>query len=198
MQTATCASGPAPGRPAVHGWFSALARLSLWGALLAMFPGCLIDDPPAYTQPKRTPPRLAYHKADPLLDQLITIKSTDPLEFTIPVASEDAGEELTAQLILDGDLINYVSVPPSTLDDTSRVIRAPAPPPYIVKAGPGCHRFTLRVAHSSTLPNGFAPPIDTSDVAEAYWWANIDLDLAETKMLMNCPEPSRVQGRVSQ
>ena len=194
MQTATRESGPAPREPVVHGWFSALARLSLLGALLAMFPGCLIDDPPAYTQPKRTPPRLAYHKAAPLLDQLITMKKTDSLEFTIPVASEDAGEELRAQLILDGDLINYVSVPPSTLDDTSRVIRAPAGPSDFRHADPGCHRFTLRVAHASTLPSR-SPPIDTSDVAEAYWWANFDLDEAEGNMLKNCPGPSRVESK---
>lgn len=195
MQTATHKSWLEPSRARACLFFG-VARLSLLLTLPAMVSGCLIDDPPAYTQPKRTPPRLAYNKADPLLDQIITVTSSDSIDFTIPVASEDAGEELRAKLILDGKIIvDNASLPPSTLDDSGRVIRTTASPAFLMFAaalGPGCHLFTLRVAHASSLPLGDVPPTDTEDLAEAYWWANVNVGEADAGMLKDCPEPSRV------
>jgi len=191
MPTATPKSGlePAPSRATSR--FPALARLSLLLPLLAMVPGCLVDDPPAYTQPKRTPPRLDYHNAQPPLDQILTIEDDDPLEFSIPVASEDAGEELTAQLFLDStSFLNYVSIAPSTLDDTTRVITVPARL-HLQKSEAGCHRFTLRVAHRRSLPTGIEPPLDITDVAEAYWWANVFNDPTQADSLIGCPQSSQ-------
>src|SRR5215216_170880 len=85
---------------------SSLARVSLMAVVLALLPGCLVDDPPAYAPPKRTPPRLDYHLARPSLDLLIVAKKPDELTFRIPVASEDAGEGLVAQFFYDETFLN--------------------------------------------------------------------------------------------
>lgn len=157
-----------------------------------MLNGCLVDDPPPYTQPKRTPPRLDYHRASPLLDQVIVATANDVLVFSIPVASEDAGEGLTAQLFLDSGLANYQNLPASTLEDRSRAAR------FSITVSPaltaGCHLFKVRVGHSSTLPNGDGQSQDPTDLAEAYWWANLNLPSDQAGMLINCPS----QGLVSQ
>src|SRR5688572_20296073 len=76
------------------GAFSALARLSLIGLAASMSSGCLIEDPPPYTQPKQTPPRLDLVAAVPPPDQVIVRKTGDLIEFRVPVVSEDAGDRL--------------------------------------------------------------------------------------------------------
>jgi hypothetical protein len=171
---------------------SRLARLSLLGLAVPMLSACLVDDPPPYIQPKRTPPRLDYHQASPLLDQVIVAVTGDLLVFTIPVASEDAGEGLTVQFFLDSSLADYQTFPPSTLEDRSRVARFSIMVGTGLKAG--CHLFKLRVGHASTLPNGNGPSLDPTDLAEAYWWANLNLPSDQAGMLTNCPS----QGPVSE
>jgi hypothetical protein len=156
-------------------------------ALLSMLPSCLIDDPPPYTPPDRTPPRLDYHKASPALDQLVTAAADDLLTFEIPVASEDAGEPLTAQFFVDNQFLEYLPIPASTQDDTSRKASFSF---TVLDALVGCHRFKIRVAHTFNLRGGNVPPADTNDVAEAYWWANIGLPPGEQGMLATCPTGS--------
>lgn len=155
-----------------------LARLSLGAALVAMLPGCLVDDPPAYTQPKRTPPRLENHRAEPLADRVIVARMPDVIEFRVPVASEDAGEGLRTQLWLDDDIIDYGTLPASTLDDTSREVLFNFS--VVRSTVSGCHRFKIRVGHLSTLPQGSGPIQDPGDIAEAYWWANLNLPSSES------------------
>ena len=89
-------------------------------------PAASIDDPAPYTESKQSPPRLDYRDAEPLLDQIIVAQSGETLHFKIPVASEDAGDELSAQLFLDysggiaAPITPGASDRPSTLDDTTR------------------------------------------------------------------------------
>lgn len=168
------------------GLLSALARLSLVSCTLTMLPGCLVDDPPPYAQPKRTAPRLDYHRAEPLLDQLIVASPPDLLRFKIPVVSEDAGEGLTAQFFFDATLVNYQSLQASTLDDNERAAEFAFS--VLRSISSGCHRFKIRVAHSSNLPSGDGPALDPSDLAEVYWWSNLNLPADQSGgMLKDCP-----------
>jgi len=169
------------------GLFLGLARLSLMGVTASMSSGCLIKDPPPYTQPKQTPPRLDLVAALPSPDQLIVRNTGDTIAFNVPVVSEDAGDRLEAWLQLDvgtpdEDLITTANVPPSTLDDTSRAFTLS----YTVEENlaSGCHRFTLRVSHELNFTSG-TNVLDPKDVAEVYWWANIDPENSTT--LVNCP-----------
>lgn len=155
-----------------------------------MLPGCLIDDPPPYAAPKQTPPRLSYSDALPLLSEVIVARTGDTLTFRVPTSSEDAGEGLNAFLIRDyqGGDVNSVAgafLEPSSLEDTQRPALEFSW--HVIGVPPGCHRLTLRVAHVSTLPNAYAPVTNQADLAEAYWWMNLDVDPALGNALVNCP-----------
>ncbi len=164
----------------------ALARLSLSLASLPMLSGCLVDDPPAYTQPKRTAPRLDYYRAKPLLDRIIVASEKESITFEIPVTSEDAGEGLTAQFYVDSSLNNNRNLPASTLDEAPRLVRFTYSVP--LRGPPGCHVFKIRVAHSSNVTLGDAPVLDPNDVAEVYWWANLALPEGQSRgILEDCP-----------
>jgi hypothetical protein len=168
--------------------FMALARLSLVAAT-AMLSGCLIDDPPPYPEPKQTPPRLDYATAIPALNQIIIAKRGDPLSFKVFASSEDAGDGLNAFLLLDYngsaiDLLGDDFLLPSTLDDTSRFFEIP----WEVRSNiPGCHRITLRVAHTRNLPDSHTPVVNAADLAEAYWWLQVDPDPSDAGNLVDCP-----------
>jgi hypothetical protein len=171
-------------KPVHNGWCSGLARLSLAVASLALLPSCLVDDPPAYSPPKRTPPRLDYHFASPSLDRLIVAKEPDTLLFRIPVASEDAGEGLVAHFFYDDTFLNYQSLPASTLEDRERYAKFAYP---VLKENLGCHRFKMRISHASNLPSGTEPALDPQDVAEVYWWVNLNVAPEDAGTLNDCP-----------
>ena len=173
--------------------FWALARLSLVAVLLSMLSGCLVDDPPPYVAPQQTAPRFDYAEASPGLDQLLVASFPDQITFEMPFTSEDAGEQVYAVLLLDydgveGETLDFGFSPPSTLADTSRRVLSLT---WKVQERivPGCHRFTLRVTHvgnTGTSTNVF----DKKDLAEAYWWANINVTAENANLLMNCPQAS--------
>jgi hypothetical protein len=176
------------------GWFRALARLSLVTAAASMLSGCLVDDPPPYVPPAKTPPRLDYSRAEPGLDQLLILNSGDLVTFKMPVTSEDAGDPLYATVLLDyvadsamfGPTVSS-PMPASTLEDKKRVFSLPLSIWNKIEAG--CHRFTLRVTHQSNLvldKPGFQV-IDKADLAEAFWFANINVAAEDAGKLVDCP-----------
>jgi len=181
-------------RPGALGFgsFVGLARLSLLLGWLSM--SCLVEDPPPYTEPKQTPPRLDHAAATPLLDEIILANSNDIIRFSIPVTSEDAGEGLTAVLYLDYATgvdaypIDFSNLPASTLDDTNE--RAFSFSWKVKYLPPGCHRFIVRAGHASTMSDA-ENVVNTADVAEAYWWANIDVAAQDANQLVDCPIASR-------
>lgn len=162
------AAGSTPNR-----WVSALARLSLPLSSVLMVTGCLIDDPPPYAPPKQTPPRLEYHRAFPPLDRIIVARESELLPFSIPVTSEDAGEGLQAQLLVGEISRSFKAIPPATLDDPPREISFDYQVSNDVRVG--CHRIRIRVAHVSNLPDGDGAPLDSNDLAEAYWLALLNV-----------------------
>ena len=181
------------------GRFVGLARLSLGLAALSMLSGCLVDDPPPFITPQKTAPRLDYSKARPGLNQLIIRSSGDFLEFNVPVKSEDAGDPLVGNLLLDytgkgsgGIPLGFAGVSASTLDDPNeRLLKTTWKvfPKTAISAG--CHLLTLRVTHFSNLVEGQSDQlIDDADLAEAYWLANINVTPEAAGTLVDCPTGS--------
>lgn len=161
-----------------------------------MLAACVFEDPPPYTEPKQTPPRLALHRAAPAYDQVIVAQTGDGIAFNIPVTSEDAGDPIQGTLFLDFDGQNARSaaqafqvLPASTLDEGER----PWVYEWKVEAGlSGCHRFTVIFAHQSNLGASATtwPPsnwevLDKGDQAWAVWWTN--LNATEPATLTQCP-----------
>jgi hypothetical protein len=164
-----------------------------------MLSGCLVDDPPPFTPPQKTPPRLDYRKAFPGLDQVFVTSFPDVHTFEMPVTSEDNGEALTGALLLDFDgldgqpLTPGSFLPPSTLADTSRRVLS-LPWRVSNQIEPGCHRITLRVTHVGNTRTTIFDVIDQNDVAEAYWHANINVTPENASSLVKCPGASTAIG----
>lgn len=171
-----------------------MRRAFSWLSLLLAVSGCLVDDPPAYRAALRTAPRISGLRAVPRLDEIITYpsNSTEPVTFSVPIVSEDAGQEIQARLFLDysgsrSDLVTLAELPASTLDEGERdlpVVWYPRP-----GIAPGCHRLTLRVSHTSNW-HGLADLFDPSDLDEAYWFAKIYVDPTNINSLVDCPSAS--------
>jgi hypothetical protein len=176
--------------------FFDLARLSLVLGAQSMLSGCLVEDPPPYTPPTQTPPRINLRLAEPAADRIILVDKGDPITFRIPVTSEDVGDSLTAAMFLDEattPIPNFVEIPGSTLDDVDRRIEIVYP--GLAEVDFGCHRIKIRVSHTKNLKL-LGEPINQADVAEAYWWMNV-IDLAagdDGSILRNCLSGSAVSG----
>lgn len=195
---ATCLSWLGARLGLSSGCFLGLARLSLAVATLSMLSGCLVDDPPPYPTAQQTPPRLDYTKASPGLDQVLVASFPDVVTFEMPVTSEDAGDGLSAVLLVDydgqvGDQVSSGHLPPSTLADTSRRVFSL---PWVVPRtlDPGCHRITLRVTHTGNTGRTYNDVLDTRDLAEAYWFANVNVTPENAGSLLDCPKPSSGSG----
>jgi hypothetical protein len=181
------------------GAFWGLARLSLTAALLSMLSGCLIDDPPPLVAPQQTPPRLDYTKASPGLDQIMNIKQGEVIPFKMPVTSEDAGDDLLAVLLFDYDGLYGLPLtvgsflPASTLADTNPRELGIS---WTVIGGiePGCHRITLRVTHVGNIRTTIFDLVDQSDLAEAYWFANVNVTPQNAGSAVKCPGASLASG----
>jgi hypothetical protein len=55
---------------------------------------------------------------------------------------------------------------------------------------PGCHRITLRVTHVGNIGATNADVLDKADLAEAYWFANINVTPENAGSLVKCPQAS--------
>jgi hypothetical protein len=156
---------------------------------------CLVDDPPAYVAPKQTRPFFDYSHAYPPLSEIIQAKSGDKISFRMPVVSEDAGDRLEAFIVQEGagtpDNLSkqFKPLPPSTLDDTSRVFSIEW---TVLKSMAGCQRFTLIGTHYTNINfEAGGVIIDPADTAEANWWGNVDVDPINANKLADCPSAYR-------
>lgn len=163
--------------------FEGMARLSLV-LLPTTMVGCVIEDPPPYSAPQQTPPRLDLFKADPNIDLTIVRSGAgETVNITVPVFSEDAGEPLIANLLLDydsgwnKDLVASDEVPAGTLDDSAPEREIEIDWTIGDRVSDGCHKLTLLVTHvsnqngDSTIPSPFK---DDRDVAKAVWRLIVD------------------------
>lgn len=174
--------------------FRVLARLSLVLFAAGMTPACVIDDPPPYVPPKKTAPRLDLLQASPPIGQVIVRTASEinpaPLNFTVSVASEDAGEDLTAFLLLDYQGPNELklddaTIRPGTLDEPPRTIELDWTIQSNVK---GCNSLTMVVSHSSNFRiTDIADGIDKSDVSIAPWWLYVMPDPGSNDLPTSCP-----------
>jgi hypothetical protein len=193
LRSATRLSWLAARLSGAAGRFLGLARLSLTVAGISMLSGCLVDDPPPLIAPRKTAPRLDVSNAIPGCDQIIIANSGDVIPFSIPVTSEDAGDPLDANLLLDyagdgstPDFLKPGGLPASTLDDPEeRLLKLN----WKVRDGvpSGCHRFTLRVTHASNVVRDEPElAIDKADLAEAFWFAYINVSPEDAGSLLDC------------
>jgi hypothetical protein len=178
-----------------------MTRLSGWlPSLLALVPlvtGCLVDDPPAYRAPQRTPPRIGGPRVLPRLDEIITYRAdaNQPLVFTIPISSEDVGDQVEGRLYSDyldaqSNIRRVEKIPASTLDEGERILKMDWTPGNDL--APGCHRITLRVTHAANWRSN-AAVYDPADVDEVYWFAKINVDDTRLPTLVDCPDASNVR-----
>jgi len=159
---------------------------------------CIVADPPEYQEPVQTRPVLDTASAVPLSAPVLVVDSSNKngVKFTVPVRSEDAGENLLARFVLDygaasEDTLGFPRIPASTYTDTGRSAKLEGwiPKPTLKD----CHVITLIVAHESTFTNLNIAKLDPlkarEDAAFMNWWVNIDPALDATQTLKNCPVP---------
>lgn len=177
-----------------------LAQQSLVAVLsMTVVSSCIVADPPTYTDPTQTRPALNAYSATPQVFQVLVIQlpTTTAPSFTVPVRSEDNGEGLNANLIVDYGSTNAFRAastrvaPASFNDDTDRFITLTWA--AVNQAAPGCHTVTLIVAHESTFPNDFDtldPLLASKDAALLTWWLNLLPDSTKQQMtttVVGCP-----------
>ena len=169
----------------------ALARLSLCSLMMALVAaGCVVPDPPEYGVARQTPPFLNLGTSG-----VFGLKEYDTGEgatVSVGVRSEDAGEDLLAQLFLNYSVggptinppINFAFVSASTFDDESRQIDIP----FSAPSNAGCYQMTLLVTHyTNVLPT--KQPKDFKDVGIASWWISVvDPDDPQSVLLSACPK----------
>jgi hypothetical protein len=152
---------------------------------------CVLSDPPVHGQATQTPPILYANQADPSPYVVIETGAGAEIRVNVPIRSEDDGEPLQAELILNhsiagGDpyvnrLLGSVPVTAGSLVDDSRSVDiAKDLPPGLTQ---GCHQLTLLVTHASNLV-----PREKSDIATVTWWLNVDDDPLTANQLAECPK----------
>ncbi|HEX7453271.1 MAG TPA: hypothetical protein VF294_13340, partial [Polyangiaceae bacterium] len=127
-----------------------LARLSLLsGFSMLLASSCIVANPPEYVDPLQTRPILDVGQAVPGTSQVLVVHAGDHVGFSVPVRSEDAGEDLRAVFFIDqgpgsaGIFQNSQRIPASTYSDTTRPVTFPWTVPTLTPAG--CHLLTLTV-----------------------------------------------------
>jgi hypothetical protein len=167
--------------------FCRLARRSLGvGLTMLVSSGCIVAEPPTLDAPQKTPPFLFLNEADPSITAIKKVAPDTTVPISVPVRSEDAGDQLFGSLFVDFGSTNELSVdqgllPPSTLDE-KRVISMNW---RLRPTDAGCMQLTLLVTHLANLDEGFRPR-DSADLALATWWFQVgDVPFASDK----CPEP---------
>jgi len=163
---------------------------------------CIVADPPEYKTPGRTRPVLNAFKAVPETTKVLVVYTGKvATSFSVPVRSEDAGEDLRALFYLDyevqpGDMnrgespLNSQKITASTYANTSREATYPwLPTKQSVSAG--CHFVTLIVAHRSSFQSSDENHLDASkaveDAALLTWTVNVDPPSDGVNTLLNCP-----------
>ncbi len=156
--------------------------------------GCLVDPPPDFEEPERTAPIMFLDRAVPALGQpLVLQRNTPGVPFTVPVQSEDLGDELLASVWanfgLEGETrIKLEPFRPGTFDqvreiqftlETNRLPR-------------GCVPITLVLHHNENFDRGTLKPLDFTLATMATWWAVVDADPANVSFA-DCPRPSDTQ-----
>ena len=183
--------------------FSRLAReWLLWLAIMTLVTSCIVADPPQFTDPLQTPPELDVYRTLPPLNQVLVVKTGQMVPLTVPLRSEDAGEDLTAYFYLDygtvgSTQLNVQTISASTYNGPPRevstiwtvTLQKPNTP-----SAPTCHVLSLLVAHQNSfqkVPDATKLDPDKAKVDAAFvqWWVNANPADDMTTTLVNCPSP---------
>jgi len=157
---------------------------------------CVVADPPEYRDPVQSRPVLDVYHADPPALQLIVAEknSPSPIKISVPVRSEDAGEDLQANTYLDFNLpsqqvLNLQTIPASTYDNEGRTVNVDFSVTGATEKG--CHLLSIVVAHRDTFQllqiDRLDPKKADTDAAIINWWVNVDPDPGQERSLINCP-----------
>lgn len=177
----------------------ALAWRSLLGlSTMLVLPSCIVAEPPEFTDAVRTGVFLDSQSAVPRTDNVLVVFKNDMLgvPITVPVRSEDAGEDLYVRFFLDYGVpsvevrLGGYPLPPSSYDDTKRAASLQFVPRS--STSKGCHLLTLIVAHKSSFKltgddSYLDPMTSSSDAAILHWRVNVDPDIDNLNTLINCP-----------
>ena len=157
--------------------------------------GCVLSDPPEHGKANQTPPILFPSSAIPAVFQVLNVSPGQEEEFNIALRSEDAGENLQAELWLDYSIVNpafppqlqkAIPVTAGTFEDTQRAIDFQWDVPAVIAKG--CHQLTLVVTHNSNLEVR-----NPNDIATVTWFVNVsDSDAAPFNALRDCPKNSGI------
>ncbi len=195
-KAATALSGRAPRRRRIAGVLR-LARLSLLGSsIMLLASSCIVADPPEYQSPARTRPALDVYKATPTTSLVLVVNTNDLVKISVPLRSEDAGEQLTGVFLVDynagssGLLQNVQKIAASTYANDQRAVTLDWTVPSLPVHG--CHLLSLIVAHESSfmLNPSYVLNADaaSSDAAIINWWMNVDVDAGTpASTLEHCP-----------
>ncbi|HEY3668570.1 MAG TPA: hypothetical protein VGL19_21370 [Polyangiaceae bacterium] len=158
---------------------------------------CIVADPPEYLDPLQTRPVLDVGQAVPGTSQVLVVHTGEKESFSIPVRSEDAGEDLRAVFFLDqgpgspGVFQNSQTVPASTFNETGRAVTFDWTVP---KLPAGCNLLTLTVAHGHSFDPKHNDVLRTDtkgaardDAAVVNWWLNAPDPGTPDSTLVNCP-----------
>jgi hypothetical protein len=194
-----------------------LARLSLPSLVMLLFgvPSCLVTSSPDFTPPERTRPEIVANDAyppSPALGELALFRYATggsqytPIEFSAWVQSEDAGQAVQVELLIDyGDQSGVENGPyrsfvegeplaPASMSDGPREVAVGWRPQS--QEPIGCHTVTLLTTHQYAQRKGvFRCPADPDDASMLTWFALVCGD-ATTTTLEECyaTKPCPVAG----
>jgi len=152
--------------------------------------GCIFAEPPE-REAEQTRIFLDLNGAAPSVTKILSVQSTEELHFTVPFASEDAGEEVLYGVhrnfgLVDASKVTLGSVPGSTLSDETRKFSFDYRPPDTS----GCFQLTLVACHDSNFVLSEFRCVQTADdMALATWWINV-ADIDQPPSLVDCPQAS--------
>ena len=178
---------------------SRLARLSLLALSTLLFAtSCIVASPPQYRDPVQSRPQLNVYAATPQTQQVVVIDTTSKAgtKFSVPVQSEDGGDDLSGVFFLDYQVtaaeafLAQVRLTASTFDDVGREATFTWTS-TMPRGKTGCHYVSLIIAHRSSFLDDDTTHLDKAkgvkDGAIVTWVVNVNPPAGQEQTLIDCP-----------
>ena len=175
------------------------ATVLVLGLCFSLLGGCVVTNKIEFDVPTNTPPAivvtgLAGTPPGASIDRIIRVDRSDPTQppvtLTFNVRDPDVSQSLEGRIFVDwdhdtgtGPAPALFTIPPSGTDvrSASQVV-----PDNLLRGVGECHRIELLVAGSFGPPDGRAP-VETGDIAQAVFWAEVIDDTHPSADLSTCP-----------